>query len=118
MSKIKWLDDPKEANYPAALSYLSLIYPYPEAYVDQLKEADVIKYKAKDVFRASGLHQLGPENYHVKHNLEKIESGAKISPILLVRDTEHGKVIIADGYHRMCAIHHYDEDADIHCKIV
>jgi len=26
-------------------------------------------------------------------------------------------VIIADGYHRLCAIYSYDEDAVIPCKI-
>ena len=30
----------------------------------------------------------------------------------------HGKVVIADGYHRMCAIYLFDEDAPIFCKIV
>jgi hypothetical protein len=28
-----------------------------------------------------------------------------------------GKVIIADGYHRLCAVYSYDEDAVIPCKI-
>jgi len=27
-------------------------------------------------------------------------------------------VVIADGYHRMCAIYGFDEDAWIHCKII
>jgi len=26
--------------------------------------------------------------------------------------------VIADGYHRMCAVYSFDEDALIHCKIV
>jgi hypothetical protein len=25
---------------------------------------------------------------------------------------------VADGYHRICASHHVDEDADIPCRIV
>jgi len=37
---------------------------------------------------------------------------------LLVRDSNLGKVVIADGYHRMCAVYSIDEDAWIHCKIV
>jgi len=28
------------------------------------------------------------------------------------------EVIIADGYHRMCAVYSFDEDALIPCKIV
>ena len=38
--------------------------------------------------------------------------------ILLVRDEPHGKVVIADGYHRLCAVYGFDEDAWIDCKIV
>jgi hypothetical protein len=37
---------------------------------------------------------------------------------LLCRDVEHGKVIIADGYHRLCAVYTFDEDAMIPCQIV
>jgi len=29
-----------------------------------------------------------------------------------------GRVIVADGYHRLCAVYSYDEDAVIPCKIV
>jgi hypothetical protein len=36
----------------------------------------------------------------------------------MVRDIDNGKVIIADGYHRMCSIYGFDEDAVIMCKIV
>ena len=42
----------------------------------------------------------------------------KISPLLLVRDKTGGRVIIADGYHRLCAVYTFDEDAMIPCKIV
>jgi hypothetical protein len=36
---------------------------------------------------------------------------------LLIRDTANGKVTIADGYHRLCPVYPYDEDAVIPCKI-
>jgi hypothetical protein len=35
-----------------------------------------------------------------------------------VRDPARGKVVIADGYHRVCAAYTFDEDALIPCKIV
>jgi hypothetical protein len=35
-----------------------------------------------------------------------------------VRDRANGKVVIADGYHRLCAVYTFDEDAWIPCKIV
>ncbi|MGZ4033720.1 MAG: hypothetical protein ACXVPU_14340 [Bacteroidia bacterium] len=117
---IKWLDLPKEQDYPAALSYLSLIYEEGAAkkFVSQLKTAKCSTFKAKDIFRASSLSLLGLSNYHVKKDRAKIKKKVKLSPILLVRDSSKGKVIIADGYHRLCAVYSFDEDAVIPCKIV
>ena len=43
---------------------------------------------------------------------------AALSYLSLVRDKAHGKVVIADGYHRLCAVYTFDEDAEIPCKIV
>jgi hypothetical protein len=117
--KIKWLSEPEEHNYPAALSYLSLLYDEQKAnaYVDKLKRASISQFKAKDIFRASGLSLLGISNAHVKKDQEKIRSETGLSPLLLIRDPANGRVVIADGYHRLCAVYSYDEDAIIPCKI-
>ena len=117
---IKWLSEPEEHDYPAAQSYLSLIYDESVAnpYVEKLRRAPLSKFKAKDIFRASGLSLLGISNAHVEKVQRKLESGQKLSPLLLVRDSTNGKVLIVDGYHRLCAIYSYDEDAIIPCKIV
>ncbi len=117
---IDWLPEPEAHNYPAALSYLSLICEpsLAEARVQSLRDATMAVFKAKDVFRASGLSLLGISNSHVKKNTDKIEDGKALSPILLVRDTAQGRVIVADGYHRLCAVYQYHEDAEIPCKIV
>ncbi len=119
-TEINWLSEPEAHNYPAALSYLSLIYDEQTAigYVDNLKQAKISEFKAKDIFRASNLSLLGISNTQVKKNQQKIQSGNQLSPILLVRDSVNGKVIVADGYHRLCAIYTYDEDAVIPCKII
>ena len=117
---IRWLDEPQEMNYPAALSYLSLSLPPKRAkkLVDQLREAKVVEFKSKDIFRASQLSLLGVSNSHVEKDLRKIRSGKELSPILLVRIPELMRVVVADGYHRMCAVYALDEDALIPCKIV
>jgi hypothetical protein len=117
--KITWLSEPEEHNYPAAKSYLSLIYDesLAEPYVEKLRRAPISQFKAKDIFRASGLSLLGISNSHVEKDQRKIESGQELSPLLLVRDSPRGKVIVADGYHRLCAIYSFDEDAIILCKI-
>jgi hypothetical protein len=119
-ANIQWLPQPEDQDYPAALSYLSLVYDEKTAagYVDKLKRASVSSFKAKDIFRASGLSLLGISNSHVDRDRKKIRDGRKLSPLLLVRENVHGKVIIADGYHRLCAVYSLDEDALIPCKIV
>ena len=118
--KIKWLKEPEEHDYPAARSYLNLIYDdsVAEALVEKLRSAPVTTFKAKDIFRASSLSLLGVSNFHVKKDQRKITSGQNISPLLVVRDATNGKVVIADGYHRLCATYSFDEDAVIPCKIV
>jgi hypothetical protein len=117
---ILWLDDVEEHDYPAAEAYLSLIYNPVRCteLVAALRQAPICEFKAKDIFRASQLSLLGVSNSHVAKDQRKIEKEVALSPLLLVRDEALGKVIIADGYHRMCAIYGFDEDARIHCKIV
>ena len=118
--EIKWLSEPEEHDYPAALAYLALLYDEQTAktYVDKLRLAPVSGFKAKDIFRASGLSLLGVSNAHVEKDQQKIQAGRELSPLLLVRDSVNGKVVIADGYHRLCAVYSFDEDAVIPCKIV
>ncbi len=118
--QIKWSSEPDEHNYLAAESYLSLIYSESVAkvYVEKLRHGSVSEFKAKDIFRASRLSLLGVSNAHVEKDEQKIESGQELRPLLLVRDSTSGKVVIADGYHRLCAIYPYDEDAVVPCKIV
>ena len=115
----KWLREPEEQDYPAARSYLSLLYDKKTAAtcVKKLERAPTKEFKAKDIFRASRLPLLGASNTHVQKDRERIKSGHALSPLLLIRDSANGKVIIADGYHRLCAVYSYDEDAVIPCKI-
>ena len=118
--KVKWLHRPEEHDYPAAFSYLTLIYETKSAagLINNLKKAPISEFRAKDIFRASGLLLLGAGNAHVKKDIAKIESGRAVSPLLLIRDPANGKVVIADGYHRLCAVYTFDEDAVIPCQIV
>jgi hypothetical protein len=120
MTKAIWKKEPEDHDYPAAESYLNLIYS-PEtaaSFVRSLRFASMTAFKAKDIVRASGLPMLDEENIHVDKNISKINKGHAMVPILLVRDIVNGKVVIADGYHRVCAVHYLDEDATIPCQIV
>ena len=119
-TEITWLKDPEEKDYPAAASYLALIYEDKdvENLVNGLRKAAPSQFKAKDIFRASGLPLLGISNVHLESDRKKIKDGKGLSPILLVRDPKRGKVVIADGYHRLCAVYSFQEDAWIPCRIV
>jgi hypothetical protein len=114
-----WLADAEEHDFPAAESYLSLIYSGKRAaeLTAKLRAANITQYKAKDIFRASQLSLLGVSNLHVEKDKQKILDGKALSPLLLARDETNGKVIVADGYHRLCAVYGFDEDALIPCKI-
>jgi len=118
--KVRWADKPEAQDHAAAASFLSLLQTPERAkrIVSKLKRAKLTEFRAKDIFRASGLPLLPLSNSHVKKDEKKILSGVELSPILLVRDPDHGKVVIADGYHRMCAVYAFDEDAVIPCKII
>jgi disulfide oxidoreductase YuzD len=118
--EIQWLPKIEDHNYPAAESYLLLIYE-PEKVnklSKKLKKHPIVQFKAKDIFRASDLSLLGVSNSHVQKDRKKILAGKALSPLLLIRDDRNAKVIVADGYHRLCAIYTFDEDAVVHCKIV
>lgn len=117
--EVHWLNESESHNYPAAVSFLSLIYSptVAKTVAAKLQAAAPSEFKAKDIFRAAALSLLGVSNIHVERSQQKINNGESLSPILLVRDPAHGKVIIADGYHRLCAIYSLDEDAIVRCKI-
>ncbi len=118
MSTQTWKVEPDDHDYPAAESYLSLLMDPAAAakLVDALRAAkQVSHYKAKDILRASGLRLLPMDNKHVASDLAKVHSGKPLSPVLLVRGEP---LQIADGYHRVCASYHIDENTDIPCRIV
>ena len=118
--EIKWLDKPADHNYPSAVSYLSLIINPMTARTSVLflKKEPITNFKARDIFRASGLPLLGISQHQIERNLKKIENEEYLSPILLVRDELTRKVIIADGYHRLCAVYHHNDNTEIACQII
>lgn len=118
--EIRWLKDADDDDYPAAESYLTLLYDESTAVslVKRLRKARPVEFTAKDVFRASGASLLGVSNSHVERFRKKIRARKRLSPLLLVRPDDHRHVVIADGYHRLCAVYSFDEDARIPCKLV
>jgi hypothetical protein len=121
MSKnaVRWSARPIAEDYTAALNYLGLIVPASKAkrLVSRLRTSRPIKRAAKDLLRASTLPVLPPEDAAVARDLKKIQKGKALSPILLVQgDASQGApLIVADGYHRICAAYHEDESAEVMC---
>ena len=117
-----WKDEPEEHDFPAAADYLSLVFTPDEAaeLVAALRSAGTAHRKAKDLLRASSLPLLGSDDAHVKKDLAKIADGKRLSPVLLVRGhaAKNVPLIVADGYHRICASYHLDDDADVSCRLV
>jgi len=120
--KAKWLELPEDHDYASAYDYLSLKAGDKSAneMVDLLRSAPVIQRKAKDILRASDLTALTKKNRHVKKDIHKIEDKTPLSPILLVAGNPKLNIplLIADGFHRMCAAYLFDEDLQVHCKVI
>ena len=122
MASVKWLEKPEAHDFPAAVDYLALLAEPGTAnqLAEKLKAGIVSHKKAKDILRAAQLRLLPGDNPHVAADLSKIKKGQALSPILLVRGdfTTGVPLQIADGYHRVCASYHTDENTDIPVVIV
>ena len=116
-----WGSKPEAHDYPAAEDYLSLLMTAAEARAcaKSIKKSAIVNRKAKDILRASRLPALDDSNHHVRSDLEKVKAGERLSPVLLLRGDVRADraLIVADGYHRICASWHLNEDADIPCQI-
>jgi hypothetical protein len=122
MDSEHWQTEPDGHDFPAARTYLSLVCAPALAgkLVKLLERAPTSRYQAKDLLRASRLQLLDENNKHVASDLQKVHNGIKLSPILLVRGRfdKNRDLVIADGYHRVCASYWLDENSLIPCRIV
>lgn len=124
MSKeqIAWKKAPEAEDYSGTLNFLSLIFPTAkcEDLLRGLRAETNVDRAAKDLLRASNLPLLPRDEPHVNDDLKRIHKGKPLAPVLLVRgDMAKGvPLIVADGYHRICATCHYDESAPVPCRMV
>lgn len=119
---VRFAKAPDKHDYQAAEDYLSLVMPPQDAarYRKLLEGAACAPdaRKAKDILRASGLPLLPKGNTHVAKDLAKITKGIRLSPVLLVRGCWNRPLLIADGFHRVCACEHWGEDTAIMCVLI
>jgi hypothetical protein len=117
----QWKTEPDESDYPAAARYLSLLMDdeRSQTIARLLEKAPVLRHRANDLLRASALPLLPADNAEVAKDLKKVKDGKALSPVLLVRgELGRHRLAVADGYHRICASYHLDEDAEIPCRMV
>jgi hypothetical protein len=120
-NKLVWLNEPERGDYDAAFNYLSLIESPARArsLVKSLRSSPTIERLAKDLLRASELPLLPTSETKVREDLKKIAKGKRLAPVLLITgDMSEGiPLVVADGYHRICAAGHFDEDAIVQCRM-
>jgi hypothetical protein len=119
--KLEWNEKGENEDFDAAVKYLSLLCSEAKAsaLVSNLRKSKSVGHAAKDLLRAAHLPLLPSDESHVADDLKRIQKGKALAPVLLVRgDLANGlPVIVADGYHRICAVCYFDESAPIPCRI-
>jgi hypothetical protein len=120
--KLEWAEKGEDEDFDAAEKYLSLLCSDTKAaaLVRSLRKSKPVEHAAKDLLRAAHLPLLPSDESHVSEDLKRIQKGKALAPVLLVRgDIASGlPLIVADGYHRICAVCYFDESAPIPCRIV
>lgn len=120
--KLEWAEKGEDEDFDAAEKYLSLLCSDTKAaaLVRSLRNSKPVEHAAKDLLRAAHLPLLPSDESHVSEDLKRIQKGKALAPVLLVRgDIASGlPLIVADGYHRICAVCYFDESAPIPCRIV
>lgn len=120
--KVKWKSAPKGKDFEGAKNFLTLLCSEKDAnrLVDQLEKAASIERAPKDLLRAAGLALLGENDPHVSQDLKDVHAGKALPPVLLVRgDLKNSRhLVVADGYHRICASYIVDEGMPVSCRIV
>ena len=87
---------------------------------ERARTAGITEHVAKDLLRACHLPLLPTDEKHVAQDLKRIRKGKPLSPILIVQGDliRDRPLVIADGYHRMCAACHADEDAPVSTVLI
>jgi hypothetical protein len=84
-----------------------------------LKGAPTVTFKAKDILRAAGLALLPVDDPHVASDLKRSRQTRRCRRSWSYAGTLGTGVAlqVADGYHRVCASYHTDENTNIVCRL-
>lgn len=119
---ISWSADLPGENVAHAQDYLSLLFGPATAarMADQFQSAPRGTARADNICRAASMLPVNDKDPRVDDYMKRMKDGETISPVLLVYgDMCDGlPLLIADGYHRICAAYHTDTDAMIPYRII
>ena len=119
---VTWSSRPAKEDLLAARRYLILLFRDSDAkrLAERARTAGITEHVAKDLLRACRLPLLPSDEKHVAQDLKRIRKGKPLSPILIVQGDliRDRPLVIADGYHRMCAACHTDEDAPVSAVLI
>jgi hypothetical protein len=118
--KIRWQPEPAGKDYDAAETFLQLLYKPKKArrWARKLRQVDMTEYAAKDILRASCTPMSEIQAFDWRKQQKEIDEGKPLSPILMVKQDNGERLIIVDGFHRMCALFANDQEIKVPCKIV
>ena len=119
---VQWKTEPDAHDFPAAANYLSLLATdrVVKKLVDDLKNAPLVTYKAKDLLRSSRLPLLSLDDPRVRMDVVKVFNHVPLAPVLIIRGDllRDIPLTIADGYHRVCTSYHLADNTDIPCRVI
>ncbi len=111
-----WAPAPTEDDVRDAGWFLQLLdVPGPVA-ADPVQQA----YQAKDLLRAARLPVLSKVNAGVRKWAKRLRDGDPLPPVLLVVGSldQDRPLVIAEGYHRVCACYLSDEQTMVECHFL
>jgi hypothetical protein len=118
---VQWETTADKDNAQDASNYLGMFKKQKNAdrIIDDLKNTNLVNFKAKDILRAAGLQPQPKDDAHVQVALQLIANGTPLTPVYLLRGKlKHGiPVTIADGYHRISAAFWTDPSTDVSAYI-
>ena len=121
-AQLRWRKATGKGDVEAAAAYLGLVLADATVttVVARIRRATTTLAKAKDLARASGLKLLPREDPDVLTEIKRLAKGKAMSPILLLRGgiDDDRPLVIADGYHRICASYHLNQHARVPCRVV
>lgn len=116
---VKWIKRPGKKDFPAAEAYLTLTLGQDRArrLIKRLRAAKLRKLPARDILRASRTPMSEVRAFDWVRQNKDIKKGRPFAPLLLVCDRRSGKLIVADGFHRLCAAFARDQDAKVRFRL-